>query len=74
VGVESTGNLLWFERLLQKLGHELWMGDAGAIRAKAPRKQKTDVRDARHLLQLLLENNFPRIWVPSVGSGICGNC
>jgi transposase len=67
VGVESTGNLLWFERLLQKLGHELWMGDAGAIRAKAPRKQKTDVRDARHLLQLLLENNFPRIWVPSVG-------
>lgn len=66
VGVESSGNMLWFERLLQKLGHELWLGDAGVIRAKAPRKQKTDVRDARHLLQLLRENNFPRIWVPSV--------
>jgi len=66
VGAESSGNMLWFERLLQKLGHELWLGDAGAIRAKAPRKQKTDVRDARHLLQLMLENNFPRIWVPSV--------
>ena len=67
VGVESSGNMLWFERLLQKLGHELWLGDAGVIRAKAPRKQKTDVRDARHLLQLLRENNFPRIWLPSVG-------
>ena len=66
VGVESSGNMLWFERLLQKLGHELWLGDAGVIRAKAPRKQKTDVRDARHLLQLLRENNFPRLWVPSV--------
>ena len=66
VGVESSGNMLWFERLLQKLGHELWLGDAGVIRAKAPRKQKTDVRDARHLLQLLRENNFPRIWAPSV--------
>src|SRR5271165_6323167 len=66
VGVESSGNMLWFERLLQRLGHELWLGDAGVIRAKAPRKQKTDVRDARHLLQLLRENNFPRIWVPGV--------
>jgi len=66
VGVESTGNMLWFERLLQKLGHELWLGDAGVIRAKAPRKQKTDARDARLLLQLLRENNFPRLWVPSV--------
>jgi transposase len=27
VGVESSGNMLWFERLLQKLGHELWLGD-----------------------------------------------
>jgi transposase len=66
VGVESSGNLLWFERVLQKLGHELWLGDAGVIRAKAPRKQKTDVRDASHLLQLSRENNFPRISVPSV--------
>jgi transposase len=66
VGVESSGNMLWLERLLQRLGHELWLGDAGVIRAKVPRKQKTDVRDARHLLQLMQENHFPRIWVPSV--------
>ena len=29
------------------------------------RKQKTDREDARLLLRLLRENNFPRIWVPS---------
>src|ERR1700679_3696236 len=29
------------------------------------RKQKTDSNDARLLLKLLLEDNFPRIWVPS---------
>ncbi len=53
------------ERLLAKLGHELWLGDAGKIRALEVRKQKTDRRDAELLLQLLLEKRFPRIWVPS---------
>jgi transposase len=28
------------------------------------RKQKTDRRDACHILDLLLTNRFPRIWVP----------
>ena len=30
------------------------------------RKQKTDRRDAEHLLRLLIEERFPRIWVPSL--------
>jgi transposase len=30
------------------------------------RKQKTDARDATHLLQLLIEDRFPRIWRPSM--------
>ena len=30
------------------------------------RKQKTDRLDAEHLLRLLRENRFPRIWVPSL--------
>ena len=30
------------------------------------RKQKTDTRDARHILDLLIQDRFPRIWVPSV--------
>jgi hypothetical protein len=29
------------------------------------RKQKTDRRDAKHILQLLLEGRFSRIWVPN---------
>lgn len=67
VGVESSGNMLWFERLLARLKHELWIGDAGQIHACNPRKQQlTDKRDAGHLLKLLEEERFPRIWVPSV--------
>ncbi len=65
VGMEACGNTLWFERLLAQFGHELWLGDAGKIRALEVRKQKTDRRDAELLLQLLLEKRFPRIWVPS---------
>jgi len=29
------------------------------------RQQKTDARDAAHLLELMLQDRFPRIWVPS---------
>jgi transposase len=66
VGMEACGHYPWFERLLAELGIELWLGDAGKIRAAEVRKQKTDRRDAAHLLQLLIEDRFPRIWVPSL--------
>jgi len=66
VGVEATGYTRWFERLLAELGHELWIGDAAQIRASMVRKQKTDARDAAHLLQLLLDDRFPRIWRPTM--------
>jgi transposase len=65
VGMEATGNCQWFLELLGKLGHEVWVGDAAKIRACDPRQQKYDKRDARLLLRLLMENRFPRIWVPS---------
>src|SRR5215469_1106142 len=65
VGMEATGYAQWFEGMLAKLGHELWVGDAAQIRAAMVRKQKTDVRDALHILDLLLANRFPRIWIPS---------
>jgi len=35
------------------------------IKTKRVRKQKTDREGARLLLKLLLEDRFPRIWVPS---------
>lgn len=65
VGMEATGHARWFERLLAELNYELWIGDPAQIRAKQVRKQKNDHRDAEHLLKLMLENNFPRIWVPT---------
>jgi transposase len=46
VGIEATGPVHWFERLLAELGHELWIGDSARIRASDVRKQKTDQRDA----------------------------
>jgi transposase len=49
------------------LGHEVWIGDAAAIRASYVRKQKTDKRDAAHILKLLMEERFPRLWRPSKG-------
>ena len=67
VGLEACGNTQWFEDLLERLGHEVWMGDAAAIRASYVRKQKTDRRDAAHILKLLLEQRFPRLWRPSAG-------
>jgi transposase len=65
VGLEASGNSQWFERLLAELGHEVWIGDAAQIRASVVRRQKTDARDAAHLLRLMIEQRFPRIWVPS---------
>src|ERR1700751_6482598 len=62
--MEATGHARWFERLLHELGFELWIGDAAEIRTKRVRKQKTDRQDAQLLLRLMLENRFPRIWVP----------
>ena len=40
-------------------------GDAAEIRASYVRKQKTDKRDAAHILKLLMEQRFPRLWRPS---------
>ena len=65
VGMEATGYSRWFERLLAELGIEVWMGNAAEIKTKRVRKQKTDRNDAQLLLKLLLENNFPTIWMPS---------
>jgi transposase len=65
VGMEATSDAQWFERMLREYGHELWVGDAAEIRAAMVRKQKTDARDAAHILELLLEDRFPRIWIPS---------
>jgi transposase len=63
--MEASGHARWFERLLAELNFELWIGDAAEIRTKRVRKQKTDRQDAQLVLQLMLEDRFPQIWVPS---------
>jgi len=65
VGLEACGNTQWFEDLLERLGHEVWMGDAAKIRASVVRKQKTDRRDAAQILKLLMNGEFPKVWRPS---------
>src|SRR5205823_337636 len=65
VGLESTGNCHWFVDLLAEMGQEVWIGDAARIAAKQVRQQRTDRRDAVHILDLLIKNDFPRIWMPS---------
>jgi len=64
LGMEASGHARWFERLLGELRFDLWIGDAAEIRTKRVRKQKTDRQDAELILRLLLEDRFPRIWVP----------
>jgi transposase len=65
VGMEATGYSRWFERLLAELGFEVWIGDPAEIKTRRVKKQKTDRQDAQLLLKLMMEDRFPRIWVPS---------
>ena len=64
IGMEATGNSQWFVELVEDLGQEIWIGDAAQIRASYVRKQKTDKRDAAHILKLVVEGRFPRLWTP----------
>jgi len=63
IGIEACGNSQWFIELLERLGHQVWIGDAAQIRASYVRRQKTDRRDAGHILKLLMEGRFPKLWV-----------
>jgi transposase len=65
VGIEATGAMQWFLELLEGLGIECRVGHPAKIRAKETRKQKHDRRDARLELELLIEDRFPTIWMPS---------
>src|SRR5271165_52845 len=64
IGMGVWGNSQWFIEQVEDLGHALWIGDAAQIRASYVRKQKTDKRDAAHILQMVVENRFPRLWTP----------
>jgi len=61
VGVEATGGLEWFEKMLEEMGHELKVGNPRLIRRMALSRQKTDSRDAETILDLLLNGSFPAV-------------
>jgi transposase len=65
VGVEATGSMGWFLRLMEELAIECRVEHPTAIRKAETRRQKHDRRDAALLLQLLTEDRFPAIWMPS---------
>jgi transposase len=65
VGLEATGSMGWFLQVLDELGITYRVGHPATIRKAETRKQKHDRRDAALLLQLLTENRFPAIWIPS---------
>jgi hypothetical protein len=68
VGLEASGYSPWFERLLEGLGHEVWLGHATEIRRRARWRQKNDRRDAELILDLMLHNEFPRLHRPVIQS------
>src|SRR5262249_17340776 len=65
VGIEATGSMGWFLQLMEELAIECRVGHPVAIRKTETRRQKHDRRDAALLLQLLVEDRFPAIWMPS---------
>ena len=65
VGLEASGYSPWFERLLEELGCEVWLGHATEIRRRARWRQKNDRRDAELILDLMLHDEFPGLHRPA---------
>lgn len=65
VGIEATGSMGWFLRLMEELGITCQVGHPATIRRAETRRQKHDRRDAALLLELLTQHRFPSIWMPS---------
>jgi transposase len=61
IGVEATGCLWWFEKMLADGGHKLKIGDPRMIRRAALSRHKNDFRDAETILDLLMRGAFPSI-------------
>jgi transposase len=54
IGIEATGYTQWFERMAAERATSCGWGNPAGIRARAVRRQKTDTRDAEHLLDLVV--------------------
>jgi transposase len=69
VGIEATGSMGWFLRLMAELEITCHVGHPATIRRAETRRQKHDRRDAAVLLELLTQDRFPSIWMPSTELG-----
>lgn len=65
VGIEATGSMGWFLQLMAELVITCRVGHPAAIRRAETRRQKHDRRDAALLLDLLMQDRFPAIWMPT---------
>ena len=74
VGMEATGYAQWFERMLAKLGHELWIGE----RRRFARRWCGSRRPMHAMLCIFLtyswRTGFPGSGFPPRRSGICRSC
>lgn len=61
VGVEATGSLQWFTRMLDSMSIELRIGNPRRIRQLALSRHKNDFRDAETILDLLIKGAFPEV-------------
>ena len=68
VGLEASGYSPWFERLLEELGCEVWLGNATEVRRRARWRHKNDRRDAELILDLMVHDEFPRLYLPPMQS------
>src|ERR1044072_6892589 len=68
VGLEASGYSPWFERLLEELGCAVWLGHEKEIPRRARWRQKNDRRYAELILDLMLHDEFPRLYVPPLQS------
>src|SRR6185295_3259877 len=63
VGLEACGYSPWFEQMLAELGCEVWLGNAKEIRRRARSRHKNDRRDAELILDLMIHDEFPRLFI-----------
>jgi len=61
IGVEATGSLDWFEKMLFEFGLKLRRGNPRLIRRRALSRHKNDYRDAETILELLVNQQFPEL-------------
>jgi transposase len=71
VGVQACGYTSWFEGLIEDLGYTILVGDPAQIRRRARRRQKNARRDADLIPDLLVRDEFSRLYRYSPQSRAC---